>query len=341
MTNSKDNDSYYEILAKMLSSQASPLELEKLRQMSTNTVLDENTINDLEKVWKQSFFEQGNSEIVGQREISNKIWEKCFSQKESRKRQKFSISFISRIAASFIILITIGLVVNKLLEKKEVIVPATTSITKETFPGQKSTITLSDGTVVWLNSGSKISFTNYFNDSIREIHMDGQAYFEVFKNPNKPFRVYCRDIVVEALGTSFDVNGYSDMSLQVSLVTGSVKVSHNEDGQEIVLKPGEYSRFNQQNEFIGKGKFDQNYLLAWKDGKIIFKNATIDVIIPRLELWYGVKIENLSSVPKDKPFTGVFENENLENILTNIGEVMDFEFIISGNNVKLNNSMPM
>jgi len=341
MTNSKDNDIYYKILAKKLSSQASPLELDKLRQMPANTFLDENSISELEKVWKQSFFEQGNSEIVGQREISNKIWAKSFSQKQSRKRHKFSISFISRIAASFIILVAIGLVVNKMLEKKEVIAPVTTLITKETFPGQKSTITLSDGTVVWLNSGSKISFTNYFNDSIREIHMDGQAYFEVFKDPNKPFRVYCRDIVVEALGTSFDVNGYSEMSLQVSLVTGSAKVSHNEDGQEMVLKPGEYSRFNHQNEFIGKGKFDQDYLLAWKDGKIIFKNATIDVIIARLELWYGVKIENLSSVPKDKPFTGVFEKENLENILTNIGDVMDFEYIISGNNVKLNNSVPM
>jgi len=341
MNDSNDDILLYNLLAKKLSSQASPQELEKLSQLIEKSRIDSFSLSDMEQVWQQSFFERGNSEIVGQREVSNKIWAKSFGDTPTRKQRKFSVWFMARVAATLIILFTIGITVNKLLHDSAVIVPQSTLITKETIPGQKSTITLSDGTVVWLNSGSRISFASNFNDSIREIHLDGQAYFEVFKNSEKPFRVYCRDIIVEALGTSFDINGYGGLPMQVSLVTGSVKVSDHENDQEMVLQPGEYSRFSQTNEFIGKGKFDVEYLLAWKDGKIIFKNATIDVIIARLELWYGVKIENLSTIPVDKPFTGVFEKENLENILTNIGGVMDFEFIIRGNNVTLKNDMPM
>ncbi len=341
MTDLNDNILIYELLAKKLSSQASPLEVEKLRQMLANDVQHKKATEELEKIWKQSFFDQGNCEIVGQREVSNKIWAKSFGARPARKHRRINISFISRIAASFIILFTVGVVANKLIRHEEVIVPEFTIITKETFPGQKSTITLSDGTVVWLNSGSRITFSSNFNDSIREIHMDGQAYFEVFKDAKKPFRVYCRDIVVEALGTSFDINGYSDMPMQVSLITGSVRVSDSENGEEMVLKPGEYSRYNEKNEFLRRGEFDLKLLLAWKEGKIIFNNATIEVIIARLELWYGVEIENLSTIPRDKPFTGVFEKENLENILTNLGDVMDFDYIIKENQVILINSTPM
>jgi transmembrane sensor len=341
MTELNDNNLFYELLAKKLSTQASPTEVEKLRQMSVNDALHEKATEELEKIWKQTFFKKGNNEIVGQREISNRIWAKSLGAKPTQKHRRISISFISRIAASVIILFTVGFVANKLIQQEEVVAPEFTMITKETFPGQKSTITLSDGTVVWLNSGSRITFSSNFNDSIREIHMDGQAYFEVFKDAKKPFRVYCRGIVVEALGTSFDINGYSDMPLQVSLITGSVRVSDSENSKEMVLKPGEYSRYNEKNEFLKKGEFDQELLLSWKEGKIIFKNTTIEVIIARLELWYGVKIENHSTIPLDKPFTGVFERENLENILTNIGDVMDFDYIIKENQVVLKNKMPM
>lgn len=341
MTDSNDSNLFYELLAKKLSSQATPSETEKLRHLSSQQGLEEHATADLKKMWEQTFFDQGNSEIVGQREVSNKLWARSFEKSSSKKHRIVSISFVIRIAATFIILCSVGFIANKILEKEAVVVPEAKWIIKETFPGQKSTITLSDGTVVWLNSGSKLSFSSNFNDSIREIHMEGQAYFEVFKNPDKPFRVFCRDIVVEAIGTSFDINGYVDMPMQVSLVTGSVKVSDNESKQEMVLKPGEFSRFSQQNEFLGKGKFDIDYLLAWKEGKIIFKNANINVIIARLELWYGVKIENNTSIPADKPFTGVFEQENLENILINIGEVMDFDYIFSENNVTLKNHEPM
>jgi ferric-dicitrate binding protein FerR (iron transport regulator) len=341
MTNTNDNNLLFTLLAKKLSSQVTYEELEQLKITQENDQSACAAEEDLKKVWQKNYFESGNRKILGQQEMSEIIWNRAFPQGFKKKTKRFSLSFISRIAATFTLLFAIGMAISKMIEKKELVEPQVTMINKETLPGQKSTITLSDGTVVWLNSGSRLSFASNFNDSIREIHMDGQAYFEVFKDAKKPFRVYCRDIVVEALGTSFDINGYSDMPMQVSLITGSVRVSDSEKRQEMVLKPGEYSRYNERNEFLRKGEFDPELLLAWKEGKIIFNNATIEVIIARLELWYGVKIENHSTIPMDKPFTGVFEKENLENILTNLGDVMDFDFIIKENQVILKNSTPM
>ena len=168
------------------------------------------------------------------------------------------------------------------------------TIIKQTIPGQKSTITLRDGSIVYLNSGSVIRYKSDFNDSLRIIELDGQAYFEVFRDETRPFVVKCRNLTVQALGTSFDVYGYKDTPIQVSLVSGSVRLSlpNIKVDKEHVLNPGEYSIINNEDEIIEKGKFDPDEVLAWKEGRLIFKDATIDEIIPKLELWYGVNINN-------------------------------------------------
>jgi ferric-dicitrate binding protein FerR (iron transport regulator) len=193
---------------------------------------------------------------------------------------------------------------------------------------------------VWLNSGSKISYQTNFNDSLRIIDLDGQAYFEVFKDKAKPFIVRCRDLEVKALGTSFDVNGYAESQIQISLLTGSVELSipnFLEAGDNVILQPGEYSIIDQNNKFIEKGIFDPYEVLAWKEGRLIFDNATIHQIIPKLELWYGVNIVNELSMNLHKPYTSTFEGENLDNILLNMGGVLQFDYEIKGNDVTLKN----
>ncbi len=340
-----NNKAIYELIAKKLAGQASEVELCALREMSESAGFHTDEISEIEKAWAQPINTFPSSELLGQKEKADELWTKSFNGTPLRTRKRIGISFVARIAASFIILFGLGALTYKLTQPDEEVRAEVTMITKQTPAGQKSTITLSDGTVVWLNSGSRLSFPSDFNDSLRSVYLEGQAYFEVFRNVNKPFKVHCRNLTVEALGTSFDINAYHDLPLQVSLLTGSVKVSEaateGKDGQELLLKPGEFSRYNTSDQFVRKGKFDAKDLLAWKEGRIIFKNANIDVIISRLELWYGVKIENRSSIPHDKPFTGVFEQENLENILMNIGDVMDFQYIIKGNSVILKSSMPM
>ena len=105
-----------------------------------------------------------------------------------------------------------------------------------------------------------------------------------------------------------------------------------------MLLPGEFSRIDGRNQSIEKGNFDAYEVLAWKEGRLIFENNTLEEIIPKLEMWYGVQIKNeLADNTITKPYSSTFERENLDNILTNISTVLNFEYIINGNQVVLKN----
>lgn len=338
MKMSKSLNSLYKIAARKISGQASYDENHRLDQWINSSHKAKDTYSDLERIWSQRYFSEEDMELVSQEESREKIWESAFENEESSKHGRFNSSFFIKLVAAIIILLTTTFALFYTFDTNQEEVLQVTTTIKQTLPGQKSTITLRDGTVVSLNSGSKISYLSNYNDSLRIIKLEGQAFFDVFKDKTKPFIVKCRNLEVEALGTSFDVNGFSDVSIQVSLLSGSVrlKLSGELEDNNMILNPGEFSIVDKNNEFIKKGIFNPEEILAWKEGRLIFEDALIGEIIPKLELWYGVKIVNFLSVNSEKPFTGTFEKENLDNILHNMGRVMDFDYKINGNIVKIN-----
>lgn len=330
-------NSLYNIVARKISGQASYSENQKFNKWINSSPNAKDTYSDLQRIWAKRYFSEEDLELVSQEEASEKIWQSTFGKNENPAHKRFNISLFIKVAAVVIIFLTTVFAVFFTIEK-EPIVPQITEINKHTLPGQKSTITLRDGTVVWLNSGSKITYLSNYNDSLRIIELVGQAFFEVFEDKTKPFIVRCRNLKVETLGTSFDVDGYDDLHIHVNLLSGSVRLSMSDvaENKNLILNPGEYSIVDSNNNFIDKGIFDPKEVLAWKEGRLIFKDASIEEIIPKLELWYGVKIVNFLSINTEKPFTGTFEKENLDNILHNIGRVMDFEYEINGNIVNIN-----
>ena len=329
----------YNLLAKKLAGEASEQEWKELERLVESSEEAKNALSNAHHIWSSVQFEQNNTELVSQKEVNEKIWHATFLNEKKLKSYRDN-SFIIKIAATLIIFLSAAFVIFKVMEKPVVEEVVVEKITKKTLPGQKSTFTLRDGTIVWLNSGSSISYWTDYNEKIRLIELEGQAFFEVFKDPNKPFLVKCRDLKVESLGTSFDVNGYEDKPIQVSLLTGKVKLSlpmvKDTEEQQILL-PGEYSVLSQDNKFIEKGKFNSYEILAWKEGRIIFNDATIKEIIPKLELWYGVEISNDMVFNTQKPFTATFEKENLDNILMNIKDILQFDYTIKGNKVIIKN----
>jgi len=328
----------YDVLAKHLAGEASEQEKALLDEMVQSSDDAKKLLSNAHHIWSLDCFPNKRSELVSQNESREEIWGTAFGKKSNKTRMKDSSVFL-RVAATLIIIFSVVFVIFYVVDQNGPEIPAITTIQKQTLPGQKSSITLRDGTIVWLNSGSKISYQSNFNDSLRIIELEGQAFFEVFKDKTKPFIVKCRNLEVRALGTSFDVNGYIESQVQVSLLTGSVALSvpESESKDDMVLQPGEYSIVNRDNKFVEKGIFDPYEVLAWKEGRLIFDNATIQDIIPRLELWYGVTIANELSINLQKPYTSTFEGENLDNILMNIGGVLQFEYEIKGNNVILKN----
>ncbi len=162
--------------------------------------------------------------------------------------------------------------------------------------GKKSMITLSDGTKVWLNAGSQLLYPSRFLRKKREVLLVGEAFFEVVKNPERPFIVRTKEINVEVLGTSFDVSAYpDDNTFETTLVEGSVSLQIKNNGflstnENIVLVPNQRILINNsKGESVVKG-VDVSFYTSWKDGMFKFEKEDLCKVVRKLERYYNIKI---------------------------------------------------
>lgn len=154
---------------------------------------------------------------------------------------------------------------------------------------------LSDGTKVWLNSASSLKYPVAFAGKERRVILSGEAYFEVAKNKNMPFKVSVNGVDVQVLGTHFNVLGYADETeIKTTLLEGSVKL-HSAKGQALLI-PGEQGVFSHQRTNFAVSKVNTEDAVSWKEGFFVFDNESIQSIMPKIARWYNVEI-----VYQDKP----------------------------------------
>ena len=172
--------------------------------------------------------------------------------------------------------------------------------------GQRINITLGDGTNVWLNARTSLSYPVKFGKNNRQVVLDGEAYFDVTKDKSKPFIVQTNNYNVEVLGTQFDVNAYSETGeFETTLMSGSVKVASASDStQKITLKPN-------NKVFLQDGKLhvtavDDYNPYRWKEGLICFKNETFTSIMKDFEKYYGLTIQVKNKNVFKYVYTGKF-----------------------------------
>lgn len=205
--------------------------------------------------------------------------------------------------------------------------------------GQKANLTLPDGTKVWLNSATHLFYDAEYNKEERRIHLDGEAYFEVAKNKNKPFVVCCNDLEIEALGTAFDVKGYSsDLSVTTLLAEGSVRVS-NHVGVTL-LKPGEKVAYHKNDRTFTKSVIsDIREIDFWRKNMLIFNSASLSEIATTLERMYGVKVVFDSEKLKNVPFSGTIRNSSLHNVFYIISLTYPLTYRLEGDTVRIGSSI--
>ena len=197
--------------------------------------------------------------------------------------------------------------------------------------GQRTKLTLSDGTIVWLNSGSKLIYPAFFTEKERHVALSGEGYFEVSANPQKPFTVSVGDVKVTALGTAFNVSGFSGTDrVQVALFEGSVKVSAS-SGEEIILSPDQTALYQNGKIEQGTVRHQEHYL--WKDGVYGFVNEPLIDIIRKLEIYYEVSITVTDSSISEYKYTGKFRQlDGVETILSVLQKSYPFKIEKKGNN---------
>ncbi len=162
--------------------------------------------------------------------------------------------------------------------------------------GSRSVVQLSDGSKVYLNYGSRIKYPRIFTGDTREIKLEGEGYFEVVHNPDKPFIVKTGKLNVKALGTEFNVRAYPDIDIiSTTLVNGKVVIEKNLAGEKTeqigTMVPGQHVAYNLNSGEITSKKGSTEKYIAWKDGKMIFDNTPIAEVTRELSRKYNVDIE--------------------------------------------------
>lgn len=213
-----------------------------------------------------------------------------------------------------------------------------TSVEKSNPNGRKSTFELPDGTKVNLNAASELKYTDDVENSKRIVYLSGEAFFDVAKDKAKPFSVITKGISTTALGTSFNVKAYADDPLvKVLLMTGKVGVEYlSAKSNGLILNPGMGAEYDSNKGDLISKDFDFEKEMGWKQGIIVLDKVGLPAVIQELERWYGVKILIQNGQKAGNwNYSGRFQNESLENVLTTMGHVKGFNHKIDNKTVTI------
>jgi ferric-dicitrate binding protein FerR (iron transport regulator) len=231
--------------------------------------------------------------------------------------------------------------------------------------GSKTQVLLPDGSKVWLNSESKIRYFNNYNQSGREVILEGEGYFEVKKNPDKPFVVTASDIRIKALGTIFNIKAYpEENTIETTLVEGRLEVESGASGKVnklVTLEPNQKVTFFNKNEvveeqknieenqkvenappvkavmdkIISKEKVDPSLITSWKNNILYFDNENFQDLAFKLERRFGVTIHFENESLKQLRFTGKFRDTIIEQVLEALQFASPFDYRFDDNNIYL------
>ncbi|WP_448699227.1 FecR family protein [Mucilaginibacter sp. AW1-3] len=351
------DDRIMQLLARKVAGEATRDELRELGELLE--LYPDNLYYEevLKQLWDQQPIADTDNDVeAAYLKHKEKYSEEFFSAPAPRIRKLLIRRML--VAASVLILAVSGLVFYRAIKSS----PEKASVyTEITATANRKKIVLPDGTQVWLNTNSKIGFDgNMNNNPVRLVHLTGEAFFDVTKNKHRPFIVHTEKFSIKVLGTAFNVKAYpGDKKAEAALIRGMIELTINDSLQEkLILRPNEkfamaYSKpvvpgLVQPNNAtrrklvvedikpieIGRKEYIEE--ISWVDNQLVFKNQSLEELVPRLEKWYNVKIAIENDKVKNYHFTGVLQNESLTQALTAMQIIRPFTFKIDKYDVKIN-----
>ncbi|MGQ8337487.1 FecR family protein [Sunxiuqinia sp. A32] len=227
----------------------------------------------------------------------------------------------------------------------------------ETPAGAKSLVTLEDGTKIWLNAKSKLTYPSHFQNNKRIVQLEGEGYFDVAKEKTRPFEVKTTDIDIQVLGTVFNLKSYKEEGLiEATLIEGKIALNRskgeNQEQRIYTLRPNQQATFIKKEgllmednllaadiplseanrrlseKLIINEDIDVSAIIAWKDGKMVFKNETFESIAIKLERRYNTNIEFQDEVAREYRFSGVFDEISIDQALKALQFTSNFNYNI-------------
>jgi ferric-dicitrate binding protein FerR (iron transport regulator) len=265
--------------------------------------------------------------------IYNNIYRAILPKQITRRIHLWRYSTVASIAV--ILVLGAMLLTKKPSEVKETFVEAQTPF------GVKSRIFLPDGTVVYLNAGSFLRYPVRFNNEQRQVALEGEAYFEVFRDSKHPFIVQTNHVNIKVYGTHFNVKTFNDNGLiETTLVEGSVGIFKKTDVDQkfgIKLAPNQQAIYDISSDKIMVKKVEAELSTIWKDGKIYFENETLASISKKLERHFNVNIRITSPKLRNELFYGLFtKQKNIFQLLDVMKIHNNFNYTVKNDTILIN-----
>jgi len=377
--NSSSQGQFWVLLSKKLSNEASSEELQELQSILLSNPDLHHKAEMLTEMWQQESIHNNsagseaaymrhvmkhkNEFFVEENPIENKSNDLVFEKEPGFFQSFFSKKRLTIFSFFAFLILTTG-VIYLFTQKKVANLPAEQAISSiVTKNGNRTKIVLPDGSQVWLNAGSNLDYNNsVFNKDLREVTLNGEAYFDVTKNAEKPFIIHTKKMDVKVIGTSFNVRSYSyENTAEASLIRGSIEVTlKDRKDQVITLKPNEKisiatDESKQPISKPGKTTAAKNDVkpipqiivkelkpnptnniiaeIAWTQNKLYFEDENLENIAPMLERWFGKKVEITNVSLKNLRYYGNFENETMEEVLSYLKLSKPFNFKIEADSV--------
>ncbi|MFT3902024.1 MAG: FecR domain-containing protein [Niabella sp.] len=271
------------------------------------------------------------------------------------KKQGRGVRIFVRFIAAAVLVLALGLGIFHFYLRDEEGQPQSQNILA-TKKGSKLNLMLPDGTKVLLNADSRLAYDLSFGKKLREVTLEGEAYFEVAKDSKHPFIVHTKEMDVKVLGTVFNVRAYSSESnTAATLLRGSVEVTLNKRSNRnvVVLKPNEKIIVNnKENNTIKKptkeratdiavvsikiNSMDSSVLeTQWTKNRLVFDQTDYGDVFPELERWYGISVIVKDSSVLKRKISGIYENESLTEVLESFKLATGFKYNIEDNNLTI------
>ena len=316
-----------ELIIRKFSGEATPEENKIVENWVNESPGNKDFFNELNDIWLSSGQQMSTDSQYDTekaiREFLNRI--KFLREKKEQRRK---IINMLQYAAIFILALAIPFTYWIAQQPK----PATDSTTTIYCAfGDKTSIILPDSSLVWLNSGSKITFNNNFKNGSRQLFLEGEGYFSVKSDADNPFVVNTANLNVKVFGTEFNLKAYPDESIDaVTLVSGSLQVQNEKSAE--MINPGQKLLYKKSDHSLTvQNLSDLAPETEWTNGRLVFRNTSLDELEKKLERWFDVEIEFADETVKGRRFSGTLERESILEVISYFGISQYVDYTIKGN----------
>lgn len=319
-------------LAKYTSGNCTPAEEEEMEAWIQADPKHEQIVAEFEELWQQSSeneewdtdagWEEFKTKLNSKEESSLRLIKPPFEEYErvdQSRRNSHRWTVGTRVAAAVALLAVTLLSVYLYIDFLETSPQPEQALTMQevvTEKGQRSKFILSDGTQVWLNGDSRMEIPSRFTDQRREVHLQGEAFFEVTSDADKPFMVHAGESVTQVLGTQFNLKAYPDEEVQIVVKEGKVAFGGREAEQQIPeLREHEMAVLSDSNRTSIQKVENLEKYLDWTNDKLIFDDTPLHQVMQELERWYDIECTLEDPSLRTRTVTGSFQDESMTEVL--------------------------